>query len=167
MPRWSEERRLKAEIEARNKCNEHVVKFTREFREFFAQFVGEKIFKADGSLTKRIETMLNKRIKDGGWEREYPNPKFKPWIVRCFSKYSLGFSVEVSYQDSDETATHVSEYAYIADMRDGVLIAIATNAYDRRCDYTYDEVIAARDSVKEAKKALADAEAKLYPFKEY
>lgn len=154
------ERKLAANIAARNRANTEANRIQAVLIPFFAQYVGQKILKADNSLLAKI------KVPDLGISttslRNYRDSR---------SNYSLSWEVSANEPDSGDvnghhTVTYANATAYIGELDNGVLKNVA-EPRQHRTDWTEAEIIAAREELKAAQRKVSEAQSKLGPFGEY
>jgi hypothetical protein len=145
---------LEAKVKAVNAANEYVPQLYDLLVEIFKPFVGQRISKADGCLFKKINDLL-------------PSPPNKRGlrVYRMSSSYSLVWAIQTC-----ETYPSIAMYhetsVYIGNMRDGVLLSLC-GPPEPRPAYRVEDIVAARDRYKEAKRVADEALALLGPFGEY
>lgn len=145
--------KLNAKVMAVNAAHKAVNAWRPKLIEFFKQYVGQKIFKADGWLVSRIELKVPKL--DG------------IQFVSCYfdsSRYSLRY-VAKSCVGYGHTCVYYEATMWIGDMEDGFLKKV----YDFepvKDDYTVEGAVANIKAVEAAKKALDEANSALQPFQE-
>lgn len=159
---------LAAKVAAANNAHAYALKLYPALADFFADFVGVKIEKVDGTLLKKIADALEKVFPETGV------PSTRLHVYRHTSNYSLAWTVKACESSPGKNSRPGDEYqianyyeitVYIGDMRDGVLTKIS-NPPTLRTDYTVEHVNECFAAVKAAEKALSDARSALWPFKE-
>lgn len=153
----SDNLRIEARVKARNRANEEANRLQALLIPFFAPYVGQKILKADGTLLQKIKDKMP-ALEDA----QVPGRH----IYRQTSDYTLGWTVKTNEMDSEHTCTYAETTAYIGDLRNGVLEAIA-KGHTHRTDWTVAEVQAVREQIRAAENALSEARSKLGPFDMY
>jgi hypothetical protein len=119
----------------------------------FQPYVGQRIFKADGTLLKKIVEIVP--------SVDMPNMH----NYRINSGYNLAWSIKTSQQDSDTTCLYYEVGLYIANISIGVLTDIMAPEV-RRTDYTVAEVKEKQRVLREASDAFNRAKSALNPFEE-
>ena len=148
---------LEAKVSAANKCRAEGNRLFSILSAIFTPFVGQKVFKADGTLLKKhheaVETL----------NLPYDH---KLQVHRHSSDYSLAWTITARTTDEKGHSQSNSITIYIGDISNGVLTKMCTDP-NYKTDYAVEEVLKAREKLKIAKKAVSDAEGELYPFGEY
>ncbi len=148
---------LEAKVQAVNASREYGNKLFPILSAIFAPFVGQKIFKIDGSLLKKhheaVETL----------NLPYDH---KLQAHRHSSDYSLAWTITARTTDEKGHSQSNTITIYIGDISNGVLTKMCTEP-KYRTDRTVEEVLEIREKLKIAKRAVSEAEGELYPFGEY
>lgn len=156
------ETRLDAKIAAVNNAHDYASKLYETLTPFFSQYVGQKIYKGDGTLLKRISDAMP-AFPETGLSR------FQLHTYGDRSDYSLAWTIKtaesVKERDDYNTAIYYETTVYIGDVRDGVLEKIKIKA-PYRSDFTSEEVLSKIQDVKAAEKRLSEAQSAMWPFKE-
>jgi hypothetical protein len=146
--------RLAAKVKATNNAHRYAMELHNKLAPIFADLVGHKLTKQDGSLMAKFEKLLP----------EFPCTSALH-VYRGRSDYSLYWMVKTC-EVVNGTATYYEIGCYVGELRDGVLTKIC-NRPELRTDYTVEEVEANRKAYEEAAKVADEAKGKLYPFGEY
>lgn len=150
--------KLQAKVKAVNAAMAAVNEWHPRLREFFAQFVGQKILKADGSLLGKVD----KLVKELG----LPN-KHNLQVFRAVSQYALMYTVKTSEMDSEHTCLYYEIHFGIGNLENGVLANLSDKRDIARADYTVEEIMRKQDICKDLREQLNKAVADLWPFGEY
>lgn len=147
--------KLAAKIKAVNLANATANRIKPHLTEIFKEFVGRRITKKDHSLLANVKEHLPASINDPNIWIDMPTAEhFLCWAVRA----SVGYSdIYVSYHELN---------VYIGSIENHVLVSLSDQT-PFRTDYTLEEIIAKRQALADAKKALSQAQSALYPFDEY
>ena len=146
--------RLEAKVKATNNAHRYAMELYDKLAPLFADMVGHKVTKQDGSLMAKFAKLLP----------EFPcTPQLH--VYKYGSDYSLMWMVKACEVVNGQ-ATYYEIGCYVGELRDGVLTKIC-NRPELRTDYTVAEVLANRKAYEEAAKVAEEAKGKLYPFGEY
>lgn len=148
---------LAANIKAVNRANAAAMDYQRLLLAYFSQFVGQKVLKADGSFTKKVQDDLPKLPE------EY---RARTW--REGSNYSLSWGVDCTEEATSESGRHTSttygKSSFQVGLLDGDVLASLANPAVMRTNWTVEEVEEARKRADEAERAHRDAVADCGPF---
>jgi hypothetical protein len=118
-------------------------------------FVGCKVFKVDGSLTKAVEGALPK----------LPN---EPRLHVRRSSGSMYWAVNVSvYVSAFQGCMSHEAGVHVGSVRDGILLDVTDEPLKLRTDHNAAEIRAKRAEYERLKKLADDALSALSPFGEY
>lgn len=143
---------LPAKIKATNRANAEAMATQTKLLDFFRQYVGQRIFKADGSLFAKIE---------GKWPDLPYEPSLRFW--RPTSDYTLSWRVSACENYGDHTCTYAEAAIPVGVISNGVLTELV-EPVPLRTDYSLDEVLALRESAKEARRVYDAAKDACWPF---
>lgn len=147
---------LEARVKAANSCREVASKLYEPLTKVFTDLIGKKICKTDGTLLEKYKKNLENVLIPNTHELS---------IYRHHSDYSLAWSIRACVLNGDSGCYYDEVTLYIGDLSDQVLTGICPKP--EFPVYSVENVIAARERLKLAKKALVEAEAEVYPFGEY
>lgn len=145
------------EIEANVKAYNRVATFAQalqtELKAIFAEYVGQKVIKADGSLLANIQKKLSNM-----------NDILKVTIYQYRSHYSLVWVVKTSepLANGSFCCIYREISVYVGDLTDGVLTRLCDNMAIKT--WTVEEVKEKLSARNEAQRALDDANSALGPF---
>ena len=154
---------LEVEIEAENRVNALIKDYAPGILANAQALVGKPVFKADGSLRKDAQAIL-----------DIPSlPERHDTIFLSRSSYSLAFTFKTSAWAKNERE-HMSDHCsyaettvYIGHIEDGVLGPVmGFDPDDYKSDYTLEDVLAKQVACAEAKKAYEEARSACNPFGE-
>ena len=147
--------KLSAKIIARNRANAAAISFYDAAAPIVARFLGQKIYKADGSLIAKLEKLL---------------PKLAPGSYRFDSRYSLSFVMK-EYENVKDAGycncIYQETYVHLGDVTNGILNKLYPRPDKLRSDYTFVEIAARRADAEAKEEAFREADSKLYPFGRY
>ena len=150
--------RLAAKVKAVNAAHAVANQVCPKLREFFRQYVGKQVLKAEGGLLKKIQEAMPELPASGPWLHIYRNP----------STYSLAWSVKTCEMIVEGGGCLYYEVTiYVANVDGNTIKDIYDNECDFRTDFTTAEVNEKRDAYEAAKKAADTARSNLHPFGEY
>jgi hypothetical protein len=152
----NQDRVLALRVQGINQANEYAKTLYTQLQEIFEPLVGQKIWKADGTLLAKFAKLL-------------PKFPFGPQlhVYSHSSIYSLAWVVKTCLVLQPEGhAYYHSTIVYIGDMKGDTLVRLATS-FEHRTDYTVEEVKHNRTDYIEKKKAADEAYSKLHLFGEY
>ena len=151
--------KLQARVEAVNKANTLANEVYAKLTAFFAAYVGQKIFNADGSMVKKIRDKMP----------TFPDNRSLN-VTAAHSRYNIAYTVNAceSYEERGNTfGMYHHTITYIGDLdNSNILKAISQNGGNFRTDYTVEDVAAKREAYKVAKAAADKAQSDLFPFGE-
>lgn len=145
---------LKAKVEARNVVNAEHNRLLPILAAAFKPFVGQKILKVDGSLLAKFENLV---------------PQTGGKIFSAFkqnSNYTLSFVLRSCVNDSVGGCAYDQATVYVGNICGGTLESLI-DPQPLRADYTVEDVLKARQALKEAKQAVDRANSNLAGFGEY
>lgn len=148
---------LEAKVSAVNKSRALGNKLFPILSAMFSPFVGQKVFKADGTLLKKHQDAVESLNLPYDSEIN---------VYRHASDYNLAWTIQARVQDDKGSSRYDSITVYIGGISNGVLKEMCTEP-NYKTNYTAEEVLEARENLKKAKAAVSQAEGKLYPFGEY
>lgn len=163
--------KLKARVACRNRGNRLLVDYVQKYREALTPFIGQKIYKADGTLLDKVAKELPKI--------PYSNPSIdadgKPRMgIHSYlhhGAYSFTLHVIVSipvYFHGNQTSVSLEGTAWIANTSGDTLEGFPDfNPEQYRTNITPKEILAARAEEQAAQQALRAANAKLLDFGTY
>ena len=151
---------LQNQVDCRNRLNAEAEKFRAQLQEVFSQFIGKKIYKfTDSSLSasvrKAVEPIERKAEAEG----------FHCWFqVSSFG--SVYFHVKDSYRASEESVNYCKAEFFVAgfDRNTGLMTEESRKFIKRRCDYTVEEITAARDKIAELEKQISSLKSSIAEF---
>jgi hypothetical protein len=147
--------KLSARVEATNAANRYAMELRPKLAAALRPFVGCKVFKVDGSLTKAVESALPK----------LPN---EPRLHVRRNGGSMSWVVQVSvYVPEYQGRMSHDAYVYVGDVRGGVLENVNDKPLNLRTDYTAGEVQSKRAEYKRLKKLADEALSALSHFGEF
>jgi hypothetical protein len=151
----SRETALKAKVNAVNRAHAYAHRLYATLAPIFQPLIGEKIFKADGTLTAKCLKLMP----------ELPHG-IDLHVYKHVSDYSLAWTVKTCEMIEGESCCLYYEITvYVGEMNKGVLTKLST-PFSGRVDYTPAEIQDKRNKVELAEKALSDARSALWPFAE-
>lgn len=157
--------KLEAKVAAVNFVHEHANKLYDQLAPIIKEFVGQKIYKADGDLMAKFAS----RLPDSSFPAL---PSFQ--VYRYRSDYSLVFMVKTcqQYKFYDEyygrEIEGVEYYeigVYMGEVNNGILAKL-NDRPNHKCDYNAKEIEQQRKEAKSAKEAYEKAKEGLYVFGE-
>lgn len=155
--------RTTLKVKAVNLANQYAKVLFHQLNPYFAQFVGQKIEKTDGSLLKKVADNLP-NINQADGRPDGLHVSFMTY--RNNSRYTLSYVAKVCVSGNGHCAYHEAT-AYIGDMDGGVLKNVKYTEPEGRTDWTEDEVIRGRGLVEKARRELSDAESHIREFGQY
>jgi hypothetical protein len=161
---------LAAKVAACNKANAYINTVQPLLVAALAPFLGKKIRKADSVLTEKARAALEAVLPPD--DRGYRG--IRHWFdCRGGSSLFICVSANESYETrhANQCSTYCEAHTCIGAITGGSdLTSIApplASEHLRRTDYTTEEIRLARERVKEAKRALSQAESAIIDFGEY
>ena len=142
---------LSAKVAAVNRANSVVNAMAPAYRAFFASLAGQKVTKADGSLTASVKAKFP-QIASQGCQVYCPH-------VGCFV-----VKTSESYGEHSCTYAEPYFYAFTVSRQTGLCETLQSEFTPLRADYTAAEVIKLREAAEVAREAARQAEAALSPF---
>jgi len=141
---------LAAKVAATNAANAEVNRLAPLYRAIFAEYIGQKVTKADGSLLAKIQARLPSS----------PLQVYSPH-VGCF--------VVKTHEQSNGIAYYVEPYfyAFTVNRQTGLCEALQWAFEPYRADYTPEAIQALRQKTAAAEKAFDDAKSELGTFGMY
>ncbi|MGA1712735.1 MAG: hypothetical protein ACO4CS_15735 [bacterium] len=150
---------LQNQVDCRNRLNAEAEKFRAQLQEVFSQFIGKKIYKfTDSSLSasvrKAVEPIERKAEAEG----------FHCWFEVLLG--SVYFNVKYRYQTSSESVNYCKAEFFVAgfDRNTGLMTEESREFIKRRCDYTVEEITAARDKIAELEKQISSLKSSIAEF---
>lgn len=149
--------KLEARVEAVNEANRAANFLRPELAGVLATFVGCKVLKVDGSLTKAVEAALPKM----------PNES-RLHIRRTYGELSWVVSVSVFVSEYQGCMSHEA-YVHVGTVgrNTNVLESVNAEPLNLRTDYTAAEIRGKRAEYERLKRLADDALSGLSPFNEY
>lgn len=146
---------LKAKVTAVNRAHSYAHQLYAMLTPIFEPLVGEKVFKADGTLTAKCQKLMP----------ELPHG-IALHVYKHVSDYSLAWTVKTCESIEGSSACLYYEVTvYVGEMRNGVLMKLST-PFKGRVDYTPKEIEGKREDLRQAEEALSNARSALWPFAE-
>jgi len=148
---------LEAKVAAYNKAAAAVLATWAPVYRRIVPFVGKKIEKADGSLTKAFKEAIEAEIPP-------PTPDVR-YVV-----YSSGWHVYVEFTAHapfGDVAVFDKVSLHVGTVRKGVLTVLAGEPSNVRCDYDAADIEAKIEVARQAQQAANDAKNDCYPFTEF
>lgn len=155
--------RLEIKVAAVNLAHKTANEIYQPLVDYFRQFVGQKVVKDDGSLTKKVASGLPELPKGDGIHLIYKDS----------SSYSIRFSVRTcksGYPDHTGYSTCCSCHeagVTIGNLAGTILKDINETSPQYKCDYTVEDIQAKRERYKELAEQANQAKYALSPFGEY
>jgi hypothetical protein len=143
---------LEANITATNNANDAANKLQDRLLPIFAPLVGQNLFKVDGSLLAKIAKLV-------------PDLPYTDRLRyhREGSSYVLSWTVTASENYGDSYCTYARASARIGLLENGVLTSLI-GPMNLKTDYQLAEVLAARETAKEAERVFNAAKGACDPF---
>jgi hypothetical protein len=155
--------RLSLKVKAVNTANTYAKYVYPLLHDYFKQYVGQKIDKADGSLLKKIaDNLPNLKIED----RTEDGCHVSFMTYRNSSNYTLSYTAKVCVSNGDGCA-YQEVTVYIGDYKHCLLENVRYEEPNRRTDYTAEEIVEARKKIEDAKKVVSELERAVYEFGMY
>ena len=141
---------LAAKVAAVNAANAEVNRLAPLYRALFAEYIGQKVTKADGSLLAKIQARLPASS------------------LQVFSPH-VGCFVVKTYEQSNGIAYYAEPYfyAFTVNRQTGFAEALQWDFEPYRADYTPEAIQALRQKTAAAEKAFDDAKSELGTFGMY
>lgn len=146
--------RLSAKVCAVNKANAYAMRLHKLLSPIVAQWVGQDILKADGTLRVKYEKQIPKFPEVAGIR-----------VYKRVASYGLSFSVSGSENAEDCTMCYEAS-CNLAKLSNGV-VGELYQCPELRTDYTAEEIEEKRKAYKKAEELAREAESALTPFGEY
>lgn len=143
---------LALHVKAVNRANAEANRIAPILRAIFTPLVGEKIEKADGSLTLKVKKLVP----------EFPN-LHNLRVTRSSSTYSMSWCVYASENDGVGHASHAVT-VYVGNLNGSVLESLQSEWVPLRTDYTVDEIQGSYEVAKKLKKEFEVAAGACFPF---
>ncbi len=160
MAQFSRLQILQNQVDCRNRLNAEAEKFRLQLQEVFSQFIGKKIYKfTDSSLSASVRKAVEPI------ERKVKAEGFHCWFeVSSFG--SVYFNVKDSYRTSGESVNYCKAQFFVAgfDRNTGLMTEESREFIKRRCDYTVEEITAARDRIAELEKQISSLSMSIAEF---
>jgi len=149
--------KLDARVRAVNKVNQMAKELLPKLQEAVKPFLGQKIIKADKSLTVKIKQVID--------------PLLPPYTNRLnvshyLNEYSLAFSIYGNEDYENRSYSHKTTI-YVGKIVNGVLTELETQCGGYKSDYTAEEIVERRKQYQIAKAEADRTQALLHPFGEY
>lgn len=145
---------LKAKVQALNKTLEVSRIVQKELLAIFAEHVGCKICRIDGSLLRAVQAKIP----------EFKNFGSNVQVYKYYSNYTLQWVVKVCQQVEGECHSVYKELTvYVGDIQDGVFTKLAAPA-ELLEYFTVEQVEYLMEEKEKAEKALAEANSALHLF---
>jgi hypothetical protein len=148
--------KLRAKITARNRVNAEAMRLAPLVQAAVTPLIGQKVQLANGEKSAKLKAAIA--------PFSYASLNIQVWFSVT---YSLQMHVKTSEQpEGSYGCFYQEETVFLGDLNNGTL----SKLYDLpklRMDYTFDEITAARASVKQAREALRLEESKLVNFGEH
>jgi hypothetical protein len=151
---------LQNQVDCRNRLNAESEKFRAQLQEVFSRFVGKKIYKFTGgslsaSVLKAVEPIMEEARGKG----------FHCW----FESFPFGpvyFSVQSSYRTSDVSVNYCKAQFFVAcfDRDTGLMTEETREFIKHRCDYTLEEITAARNKISELEEQISSLRSSIAEF---
>ncbi len=144
--------RLIAKIEARNQVHELVKKNAPAMFKVVNDFIGKKVCLATGGFSKAFKDAF---------------PYHSDWhLVSSTYNIKAYFKVCVSYPAGECGCCYADATLYLAEITNGLTIqrALDYTENDFKSDYTFEYVTVCQLEIENAKKALSQAQAKIFHF---
>jgi len=140
---------LAARVAAMNAAHAEVNRLAPIYRAIFAEYIGQKVTKADGSLLAKIKA----RLPESSLQVYSPH-------VGCFV-----VKTSASYGDHFCTYAEPYFYAFTENRHAGHICEKLGHEFEPfRADYTAEEVCQLRKTAEEAREAARNAESACSPF---
>lgn len=143
---------LAARVKAVNRANAKAIQLYKQLAEFFAEYVGQKVVKADGDLLAKIK-LPKFENGNGLMIYRYPSHWCLKWVVK---------TCEIV-----DGIAYFHETAVAVGILDGNILAKLCDPIEARTDYTVEEVQAIRRDFQSAEERLRELQSRLYPFGVY
>lgn len=147
---------LEQKVRGVNLAHKYANELYPKLVEHFKPLVGQKVYKADGTLLKKIKDQLDTIYLPTGNELR---------IMRFCGPYDIHYEVQTIISHNGRALYH-SANVYVVHVQDGVIDRIA-DPYERKTDYTADTVIADRKALEEAEEAVREIQSRLNHFSKY
>jgi hypothetical protein len=150
---------LQNQVVCRNRLNAEAEKFRLQLQEVFSQFIGKRIYKlTDGSLSASVRKAVEPI------ERKVEAEGFRCWFEVSFG--SVYFNVKDSYRTSEESVNYCKAEFFVAGFnRETGLMTEETREFIKyRCDYTLEEITAARNKIAELEKQISSLKSSIAEF---
>jgi hypothetical protein len=158
--RFSRLQILQNQVDCRNRLNKEAEKFRLQLQEVFSQFTGKKIYKfTDSSLSASVRKAVEPVME------EARGRGFHCWFeVSSFG--SVYFNVQGRYKTSEESVNYCKAEFFVAgfDRNTGLMTEESREFIKRRCDYTVEEITAARGKIAELEKQISSLKSSIAEF---
>lgn len=145
---------MKARVRALNKALEVSRIVQKELLAIFAEYVGCKICRIDGSLLKAVQAKIP----------EFKNFGSNIQVYKYFSNYTLMYVVKVCQQVENECHCVYKELTvHIGDINNGIFTKLAAPA-ELPEYFTVEQIEYLMEEMEKAEKALAEANSALHLF---
>lgn len=150
---------LEARVKAKNRANAKANELYKVLEPIFRPLVGQKVFRADGGVLKKVENLIDRFT--GYIESQ------RIRIYRYTSEYSVVYNVNVWENVVDRNHCIYEESSvYVGSVHNGVLVSISEPPALRE-DYKAEDVERAREEYQKAQKVADNLKMALFPFGEY
>lgn len=157
---------LEAKVAGRNRLNAHINQLFPLVVAALTPFVGQKIFKADGSLFAKIANAL----PPIGSVTHVPTTAQVIQSWKHSSEYSIAFGLRLTeyyhHQRRGQSSQTTDDTVYFGEVSKGILIKLLP-FHPLKTDYSAAEVISNRADYDAKETAARDAKSKLYLFGEH
>jgi len=146
---------LTAQVNARNKVNQHCNELYPLLIKALAPFVGQKVTRADNSLTLKVKTVLPVYERKG-----------LRWHVSIDGS-GLSLVMDICEPYGDHSNLYQNTYAvlyFFESYNNGILGKVFEHQKTQKTDYAIDAILAKRKELEEARKKVRDIESELCPF---
>lgn len=150
--------KLEAKVAAVNKAHEYASKLYDDIAPIFKEYVGQKIYKADGQLLTKIASKIPELPNKDALRSYFRGSAYSLMFMICTCEYynrNDGYSSNESYEIG----------VYIGEITHGVLVKL-NDRPNHKCDYNAKEIEQQRETARIAKKAYENAKEGLYLFGE-
>lgn len=161
---------LELKVRAVNNCHARVNEFMPKLKAFFRPYVGFKILKADGSFLKSVESDFNKSFvfpRGGDFHGFHVCRSFGYSL--CWEFTWLEFSPVQGHEQHKHTL-YIGEMETVDGSFSGAKSTLkslyANNDEPLRTDFTVQEILRIRASIKKAKETYENMKSMIYPFSE-
>lgn len=150
--RTRHEQALIAKVKGQNKVNAIANAYEKQLIEAFRPFLGTKIL-THGGLAARVKPHIPEA------------PDARCW--RAPSTHSLYYEMDVTESIGEYGCTYCKATVYVGDLDGYNLAKVLEPQPPRRTDYTVEEIVELRKSLRVARDAVSAIQSKLATFGEY